>query len=193
MANDPVFSRYHAKDDPYIQAGLLPLKEFRPEGLLLSAGPEDKYARGILAQKGSSAAQALIKKWAGEPDTLDVDSAATALWEFLTEGTKLLAKTTLRSQTDKQMGRDVWQVNAEKVRVVKSDYRERCAIYVDGMSRNLHGDPQTAKRDQIIRQALEVDGWEVIVVQSRDMDDPQAIRQHLRNIAKALGREELIR
>jgi hypothetical protein len=34
VQGDPVFSRYHAKDDPYIQHGLLPLKDFRPEGLL---------------------------------------------------------------------------------------------------------------------------------------------------------------
>ena len=32
---DPIYSHFHAKDDPYIQAGLLPLREFRPEGLLL--------------------------------------------------------------------------------------------------------------------------------------------------------------
>jgi hypothetical protein len=37
VSGDPIFSRYHKKDDEYIQAGLLPLREFRPEGLLLSA------------------------------------------------------------------------------------------------------------------------------------------------------------
>ncbi|MCY2926090.1 MAG: hypothetical protein NT031_11730, partial [Planctomycetota bacterium] len=122
VPNDPVFSRYHPKDDSYIQAGLLPLKEFRPEGLLLNVGPEDKYARGVLAQKGASAVQALLKKWADEPDTFDVDTAATALWELLTEDIKLLSKITLRSQTEKPLGRDVWQINAEKIRVVKSDH-----------------------------------------------------------------------
>jgi hypothetical protein len=39
------------------------------------------------------------------------------------------------------------------------------AIYLDGMSRHLHGDPKTAQRDQIIRQALEFDGYQVIVIQ----------------------------
>ena len=42
VTGDPIFSRYHAKDDPYIQAGLLPLREFRPEGLLLTAGQTDR-------------------------------------------------------------------------------------------------------------------------------------------------------
>ena len=65
----------------------------------------------------------------------------------------------------------------------------KVAVYMDGMSRNLHGDPKTAQRDQLIRQMLELDGYKVIVVQSRDLDDPQAVRQHLRNIAQAMGRE----
>src|SRR6266568_3908475 len=59
------------------------------------------------------------------------------------------------------------------------------------MSRSLHGDPKTAQRDQLIRGMLELDGYKVIVVQSRDLNDPQAVRQHLRNIAQAIGRTDL--
>src|SRR5208283_261546 len=55
VTGDPIFSRYHPKDDPYIQAGLLNLREFYPQGLLLSAGLSDKYARGLTAPKGTSA------------------------------------------------------------------------------------------------------------------------------------------
>jgi hypothetical protein len=68
----------------------------------------------------------------------------------------------------------------------------KVAVYVDGMSRGLHGDPNTAKKDNIIRQAIEVDGYKVIVVQSRDLNDPEAVRQHLQNIAQAIGRDDLI-
>jgi hypothetical protein len=32
----------------------------------------------------------------------------------------------------------------------------------------------------------------VIVVQSRDLDDPEAVRLHLRNIATAMGRNDLM-
>ena len=64
-------------------------------------------------------------------------------------------------------------------------------MYLDGMSRALHGDPKTAQRDQLIRGMLELDGYTVIVVQSRDLNDPQAVRQHLRNIAQAIGRTDL--
>jgi hypothetical protein len=67
----------------------------------------------------------------------------------------------------------------------------KVAIYLDGMSRGLHGDPNVARKDQIIRQSLEIDGYTVIVVQKRDLDDPQAVRLHLRNIAQAMGRDDL--
>ena len=69
----------------------------------------------------------------------------------------------------------------------------KVAVYLDGMSRGLHGDPNVARKDQIIRQAVELDGYTVIVVQTRDLDDPQAVRQHLRNIAQAMGRADLDR
>jgi ATP-dependent helicase YprA (DUF1998 family) len=126
VPNDPIFSRFHPKDDPYIQVGLLALREFRPEGLLLSAGPEDKYARGILAKRGASAVQALLRKWAANPDALETDSAATALWQLLTDETRILSKVTLRSMRDAPLGRDVWQISAEKLRVEKSSRRDRC-------------------------------------------------------------------
>jgi hypothetical protein len=67
----------------------------------------------------------------------------------------------------------------------------KAAIYLDGMSRHLHGDPRTATRDQLIRQMLELDGYKVIVIQSRDLDDAEAMRQHLRNIAQAIRRTDL--
>jgi hypothetical protein len=68
----------------------------------------------------------------------------------------------------------------------------KVAVYLDGMSRGLHGDPKTSQRDQLIRGMLELDGYKVIVVQSRDLNDPQAVRLHLRNIAAAMGREDIL-
>jgi hypothetical protein len=59
------------------------------------------------------------------------------------------------------------------------------------MSRGLHGDPKTAQRDKLIREMLELDGYTVVVVQSRDLDDAQAVRQHLKGIAQAMGRGDL--
>ena len=67
----------------------------------------------------------------------------------------------------------------------------KVAVYQDGMSRNLHGDPKQAQRDTLIRSALEFDGYRVIVVQSRDLDDPEAVRRHLSDIADAIGRPDI--
>lgn len=69
----------------------------------------------------------------------------------------------------------------------------KVAVYLDGMCRSLHGDPNLARKDQIIRQALKVDDYKVIVVQKRDLDDPQAVRLHLRNIAQAMGRNDMVK
>lgn len=68
----------------------------------------------------------------------------------------------------------------------------KVAVYQDGMSHNLHGDPKQAQRDMLIRSALEFDGYKVVVVQSRDLDDSEAVRQHLREIASAIGRAGLV-
>ena len=68
----------------------------------------------------------------------------------------------------------------------------RVAVYLDGMSRDLHGDPRVAQQDQIRRMAMEADGYQVIVIQSRDLNDAQALRLHLRNIAQAMGRADLV-
>ena len=126
VTGDPIYSRYHPKDDPYIQAGLLPLREFRPQGLLLTAGQTDAYARGLLAQRGASSVQALLKKWTSKPRTFDVDAATTMLWEYLTTEIKVLTKVTLRSQKENPLGADVWQVNSEKLVVEKAQVRDRC-------------------------------------------------------------------
>ncbi|MCA9141049.1 MAG: DUF1998 domain-containing protein, partial [Planctomycetales bacterium] len=67
----------------------------------------------------------------------------------------------------------------------------KVAVYQDGMSKALHGDPKRAQKDQLIRQMLELDGYKVIVVQSRDLNDPQIVRAHLRNIADAISRLDL--
>jgi len=126
VMGDPVYSHYHAKDDPYLQTGLLPLRDFRPEGVLFNADASNNYARGLITPRGASAVQALLKKWAADPEHLDVTAAATILWELLTKETKILTKVTLRSQLEKPLAGDVWQVNSEKLVVERSQSLHRC-------------------------------------------------------------------
>ncbi|MCY2995079.1 MAG: DEAD/DEAH box helicase [Planctomycetota bacterium] len=126
VTGDPIYSHYHPKDDPYIQAGLLPLREFRPEGLLLNSDQSNNYARGLIATRGASAVQGLLKKWATNPNTVDVDAAATLLWDFLTKEAKILTQVTLRSQRETPLAGDVWQINLDKLTVEPCQVRERC-------------------------------------------------------------------
>jgi len=158
IAGDPIYSCYHKKDDPYIQAGLLPLREFRPEGLLLNTDQSNSYSRGLIAQRGTSAVQALLKKWAKDPDRFDSDPAATMLWTLLTKDTKVLTKVTLRSQNDKILAGDVWQVNLEKLAVEPCQVLERCTTCQRLTTRtaprhactrhNCHGTTTTEQPDQ---------------------------------------------
>ena len=41
-----------------------------------------------------------------------------------------------------------------------------------------------------MRDGLELDGYTVVVVQSRDLNDPEAMRSHLASIAAAIGRAQ---
>ena len=82
-----------------------------------------------------SAVQALLKKWSDDPDHFDFNGAATALWDYLTKETRVLEKVTLRSSRDRPLGRDVWQVNAERVLVDTSHERQRCTTCQRVMTR----------------------------------------------------------
>ena len=46
IADDPVYSRYHRKHDPYIQLGLLSLYDFHPSGVDKHSIKTNKFATG---------------------------------------------------------------------------------------------------------------------------------------------------
>ena len=68
---------------------------------------------------------------------------------------------------------------------------ELVAWYDQGRHLPRRHESRDARRDQLIRGMLELDGYKVIVVQPRHLNDTQAVRQHLRNIAEAMGRADL--
>ena len=70
---------------------------------------------------------------------------------------------------------------------------ERVCIYLDGMSRRLHGNPKTAERDRQIRDWLRNSGYEVIEIQANQLDDPGAMTRHFRRLAGYLNRPQLRR
>lgn len=63
----------------------------------------------------------------------------------------------------------------------------KVAIYLDSMSPGLHGSPEQIQKDKILRMAMEASGYKVFVIQSRDLDDPEIMRNHLRTMGEAIG------
>lgn len=125
VPSEAVFSQYHAKGDEYIQAGLLALRDAKPEGLILENDRDNKFARHLLSTRGTSSTQGLLKKWSNDPDQLDVEVAIRSLWRLLTNDLRLLTKVTLRSQNDRPLA-EVWQVDADKAGIVLQRQRHRC-------------------------------------------------------------------
>ena len=68
---------------------------------------------------------------------------------------------------------------------------EGVCIYLDGLSRHLHGNPETAERDRDIRAWLRSRGCEVVEVPAHDLDDEEAMVRHFRRLAGYLGMREL--
>ncbi len=71
------------------------------------------------------------------------------------------------------------------------DEGEGICIYLDGFSGHLHGRPETAERDRLIRGWLRNNGWEVIEISRLDLDDPGAMTRHFRRLAGYLGANDL--
>jgi hypothetical protein len=63
---------------------------------------------------------------------------------------------------------------------------EGICIYLDGMSKHLHGNSDTAQRDRTIREELRNSDYEVIEIPVGNLDDPQAMAKYFYRIGKIL-------
>ncbi|NEP19853.1 MAG: hypothetical protein F6J97_23695 [Leptolyngbya sp. SIO4C1] len=63
---------------------------------------------------------------------------------------------------------------------------EGICIYLDGMSKALHGNPDTRKRDQAIREELRNEGYEVIEIPVGDLVDQAKMAKIFFRIGRAL-------
>ncbi|MBN2437725.1 MAG: DEAD/DEAH box helicase [Deltaproteobacteria bacterium] len=68
---------------------------------------------------------------------------------------------------------------------------EGVCIYLDGLSAHLHGNPDTAERDQRIRTWLRNNGYDVVEVAASDLADPGAMMRHFRRLAGYLREDQL--
>lgn len=62
------------------------------------------------------------------------------------------------------------------------------AIYLDGLSKAIHGNKNRQHMDRIIRESLEEEGIDVIEIAVSDLDDPEAMKRHLKRISMKLRR-----
>ncbi len=63
-------------------------------------------------------------------------------------------------------------------------------IYLDGMSRNIHGNSEARERDNAIRNELRNNGYEVLEITAVELDDRNAMIMHFKRIGRFLkGRE----
>jgi hypothetical protein len=61
-------------------------------------------------------------------------------------------------------------------------------VYLDGLSKGVHGNMERHQMDRMIRERLEEEGMDVIEIASSDLDDPEAMKRHLRRISVKLRR-----
>jgi hypothetical protein len=62
----------------------------------------------------------------------------------------------------------------------------RVAVYLDGLSKGIHGDPGQQRKDQFIRMSLKTMGYEVVEIAASELDDQELLHMHLAVIASAL-------
>lgn len=60
------------------------------------------------------------------------------------------------------------------------------AVYLDGLSKGIHGNKNRQQMDRMIRERLEEEGIDVIEIAASDLDDPEAMKRHLKRISVKL-------
>jgi ATP-dependent helicase YprA (DUF1998 family) len=126
IANDPVYSQYHRKDDPFIQLGLLALSDFHPGGLdLYKPEARSSVKTGLIADNGATAIQVLLRRVAAQPDILDIDAAISSLWDILKDDLKIVRKVGFQDTREQIIG-EAFQLAHEKILVGIYCQKERC-------------------------------------------------------------------
>ena len=78
--------------------------------------------------------------------------------------------------------------------IYRADYHdadEGIAVYLDGLSEHIHGNPGTQQKDREIRDWLRGHGWEVIEIPYSELADPDAMEQHFRRLAGYLNKPDI--
>jgi ATP-dependent helicase YprA (DUF1998 family)/SOS-response transcriptional repressor LexA len=66
------------------------------------------------------------------------------------------------------------------------------AVYLDGLSKGLHGNAERQRADAIIRDRLEDLGWKVVVIAASHLDDPVLLTAGFKRVARVLKRKDAV-
>ncbi|MFH0988478.1 MAG: DEAD/DEAH box helicase [bacterium] len=65
------------------------------------------------------------------------------------------------------------------------------AVYLDGLSKGIHGNEERQRIDAIIRQKLEIMGIAVVEISSTTLNDPEALKLKMAELASKMKKKEL--
>lgn len=68
---------------------------------------------------------------------------------------------------------------------------QKVAVYLDGLSRAIHGNEARQRADAIIRDQIEEAGWSVVAIAASHLDDPVVLAADFRRVARALQRQDV--
>lgn len=73
------------------------------------------------------------------------------------------------------------------------DFEEdiKVAIYLDGLSKDIHGNDESLRKDRMIRNQLEDMFIDVIEISNSDLNDPVCLKKALSKIARKLNKDDL--
>lgn len=66
-------------------------------------------------------------------------------------------------------------------------------VYLESLSRYLHGNPQTGRKDLRIREQLRAQYYEVVEIPASHLHDREAMRRHFYRLGKLLPGKEKAR
>jgi hypothetical protein len=85
-----------------------------------------------------------------------------------------------------ELGRPVGATVPDFFYEPRNDAYEGLCVFLDGMSRHLHGNSATRDKDRGVREELRNRGYEVVEIQFGQLNDPDAMRQHFFRIGRFL-------
>ena len=91
-----------------------------------------------------------------------------------------------RTQEPLNLGRPLGTTTPDFFFEDPNGIKDGVCVYLDGMSGSLHGNPETAQRDRIIREELRSRNYEVIEVSRGQLDDRDALVRVFRRLGRIL-------